>query len=66
MTCRAVFRMLKTDYAMEKVPNSGVGGTFTKDAPEGRGMGEEEFRQSNEQAAQAVGNLPDSDSDERL
>ena len=33
---------------------------------EGRGMGEEEFRQSNEEAAQAVGNLPDSDSDERL
>ncbi|MEL0099472.1 MAG: hypothetical protein VW907_07960, partial [Opitutae bacterium] len=33
---------------------------------EGRGMGEEEFRKSNEEAAQAVGNLPDSDSDERL
>ena len=33
---------------------------------EGAGMGEEEFRQSNEDAASAVGNLPDSDSDERL
>jgi hypothetical protein len=33
---------------------------------EGAGMGEEEFRQANEEAARALGNLPDSESDERL
>ena len=33
---------------------------------EGAGMGEREFRQANEEAARALGNLPDSESDERL
>ena len=33
---------------------------------EGQGMGEQQFRQANEEAAQAVGSLPDADSDERL
>ena len=33
---------------------------------EGAGMSEEEFRQSNEDAAKAVGGLTDADSDERL
>ena len=33
---------------------------------EGKGMGEEEFRQANEEAANAVGSLPNADSDERL
>ena len=35
-------------------------------AEEGQGMGEEEFRQANEEAANALGNLPNADSDERL
>jgi len=33
---------------------------------EGKGMNEDQFRQANEDAAEAVGNLPDADSDERL
>ena len=33
---------------------------------EGEGMGDEQFRQANEEAANAVGSLPDADSDERL
>ena len=33
---------------------------------QGAGMGEDEFRQANEDAAQAIGNLPDSESDQRL
>ena len=33
---------------------------------EAGGMGEAEFREANEEAAQALGNLPDADSDQRL
>ena len=33
---------------------------------QGAGMGEDEFRQANEDAAEAIGNLPDSESDQRL